>query len=149
MNKRKLLASSLILLSVVLAVLFYMRVQWPANLSGYFTGAYINQYGPLTICIELFIASLYLYQSHAKTNFALAVFGFTALLDPLFNLTGIFSSLVPLYASVIFVFCALIALWIAFSNAFNSGRISGLAAFGSFLLSSLIELFFNEWYQYI
>lgn len=146
MNKRKFVACIFILVSSILGVIFYGQMTWPDSVFGYFSTSYFGQLGPLAICIELFIAGIYLFRAHPKANFVLAVFGFTALLDPLFNLAGLFTSLVPLYGTVIFVICALIALWIAFSNAFNSGKISMIGAFMSFLTGSLIELLFNYWF---
>jgi hypothetical protein len=71
------------------------------------------------------------------------LFAFTALLDILFNLTGVFTSGVPNYAMVLFFVCALISLWIAFSNAFNLGRITLLWAIASFVLGNAIEFYFN------
>jgi hypothetical protein len=44
---------------------------------------------------------------------------------------------------ILFVCCALVSLWLAFSNAFNLGRITFIAAFGSFILGTAVELFFN------
>ena len=145
MRKRKLIAALFIGIALVLGTLFYRAINFPILLEGYFKPSFYNQFGPLAISIELLIASYYLFIKHSKANFALAVFAFTALLDPIFNLTGLFSSLVPVYATILFVLCALVALWLAFTNTFALGRISFLAAFGSFVLGTLIELFFNLW----
>ena len=93
--------------------------------------------------MELFIAAYYLLAGHKKSNFALALFAFTALLDILFNLTGLFISGVPVYAMVLFFVCAIVSLWIAFSNAFNLGRITLVGAITSFVLGNAIEFYFN------
>lgn len=128
-----------------LAVDFYVAPEFPWNIEDYFKREYYNQFGPLAICVELFIAGLYLFAGKPKTNFALALYGFTALLDPVFNAVGLFETNVPVYGTIIFVIFALPALWIAFTNTFNSGRITFPSAFGSFLLGLSIELFFNYW----
>lgn len=140
---RRSIALIFILISVVLGIIFFLNIEYPEDLGGYFKKTYFGQFGPLAICIELFIAAYYLFVGHKKSNFALALFAFTALLDILFNLTGVFTSGVPNYAMVLFFVCALISLWIAFSNAFNLGRITLLWAIASFVLGNAIEFYFN------
>lgn len=131
------------IVAIVLGSVFFLKIDFPAGLEGYFESSYYSQFGPLAISIELLIAAYYLFKKSAKANFALALFAFTALLDPLFNAFGLFTSQVPVYAMIIFVICALVSLWLAFSNAFNLGRISFAGALGSFLLGNAVELFFN------
>ncbi len=143
MNIRKILAAVFILISIVLGGIFFKSISFPQGLESYFSSEYYNQFGPLAICVELLIAGLYLFVKNNKTNFTLALFGFTALLDPIFSTVGLFISTVPIYAMIIFVCCALISLWLAFSNSFSLGRISFFGAFGSFLLGTAVELFFN------
>ncbi len=143
MKTRKIIALTFIILALVLGGVFLSRIALPVGLEGYFKMDYINQFGPAAICVELLIAGYYLMTKHTKANFTLALFGFTALLDPIFNLAGLFTSLVPTYATVVFVVCALIALWLAFSNKLGLRRISFIGAFASFLLGNAVELFFN------
>ncbi len=143
MNIRKILAAVFIIISIVLGVIFFNNISFPDGLEAYFKSAYYNQFGPLAICVELLIAGVYLFIKHRKTNFTLALFAFTALLDPIFSTIGLFTSQVPLYALILFICCALVCLWLAFSNSFNLGRISFISAFGSFLLGTAVELFFN------
>ncbi len=143
MRIRNLIAFLFIVIAVVLGTLFFLKINFPKGLEGYFKPDYYNQFGPLAICIELLIAGIYLFKKHSKTNFALALFGFTAILDPVFNLTGLFTSLVPTYATILFVVMALVALWLSFSNTFQMGRISLRAALLSFAMGTAIELFFN------
>lgn len=130
-------------IAVVLGVLYFTTVELPASLEGYFKKEYYNQYGPLAISIELLVAGFYLFKKHRKANFTLALFGFTALLDSIFNLSGLFTSMVPLYATVIFSLCAVAALWLAFTNTFDLGKISLLGALMGFVLGNAIELYFN------
>ncbi|MBT8298889.1 MAG: hypothetical protein HKP42_04140 [Maribacter sp.] len=143
MKTRKILAAILILLALTLGIMFYLAIDFPTTLGAYLKKEYYTQFGPLAISIELLIAGIYLYIKHSKTNFAMALFGFTALLDPIFNLVGLFSSQVPIVAAAIFVCCALLTLWLAFSDTFNLGRISFFSAFVSFILGNAVELFFN------
>ncbi|WP_422860033.1 hypothetical protein ACOKFD_03755 [Flagellimonas sp. S174] len=143
MKTQRIVAAIFLLIAMILGFYFHSKIQFPTEIGSYFRIGTYNQFGPLAISIELLVAGYYLFVGHKKTNFALALFAFTALLDPFFNFTGLFTSLVPIYATIIFVVCALIALWIAFSNTFGTGRISFLNALGSFILGAVLELFFN------
>lgn len=143
MNTRKIIAALFIIVALVLGAIFYSGLDFPMGLEAYFKWSFYNQFGPLAICIELLIAGMYLYRKYPKTNFTLALFGFTALLDPLFNAIGLFESSVPVYGMILFAVCAIVALWLAFSNTFKLGRISFLGAFVSFIFGNVIELFFN------
>jgi len=143
MEKRKLIATLFIVIAVVLGIIFFLDIDYPENFEGYFKKSYYGQFGPMAICVELLVAAIYLFVGHKKSNFALALFAFTALSDILFNLTGIFISGVPNYAMVLFFVCAMLSLWIAFSNAFNLGRITLLWAITSLVLGNAIEFYFN------
>ena len=143
MKTRKIIATIFIIMAIVLGVIFYIKIDFPMGLEAYFKKEYYSQFGPLAICIELLIAGFYLFTKHPKSNFTLALFGFTALLDPIFNTIGLFTSRVPTYAMVLFVIWALLALWLAFSNTFKLGRISLIGVIVSFILGITVELFFN------
>lgn len=143
MKRRITVAILFMTIAIVLAVVYYSQIVTPDSLEAYFKADYFNQLGPIAICVELFIAGYYLFIKHAKANFALALFGFTALLDPFFNFMGLFSSSIPVLGMIIFGCCALLSLWLAFTDTFGLGRISLLGALGSFILGNAVELFFN------
>lgn len=143
MKKRKIISLLLLIIAVALSVAFILKIEFPQGFEAYFKREYYNQFGPLAISIELLIASYYLYIGHKKTNFTLALFGFTAMLDPLFNQIGLFNSIVPLYGTIILSICALLCLWLAFANTFKLKRLSRLAAILSVVLGVFVELFFN------
>lgn len=140
---RKLIASIFILIATILGIIFFLEIEFPIGLDGYFKASYYRQFGPLAICVELLLAGIYMLIKHAKSNFALALFGFTAMFDPVFNLLNLFTSLVPLYATIIFICCGIPALWLAFTNTYKLGRISPIAAISSFLFSISVEFFFT------
>ena len=144
MKKRKTVALTLFIIGLTLSVAFIMKVEFPQSFTAYFKKEYYNQFGPLVISIELLIASYYLCMGHNKTNFTLALFGFTALLDPFFNQIGVFNSIVPLYGTIISSICALFCLWLAFSNVYKLKRLSYLVAMISLILGVFVELFFNN-----
>lgn len=143
MNKRKLVSLLLLIIGVSLCVAFLLKIEYPQGFEAYFKKAYYNQFGPLAISIELLIAGYHLFIGHKKTNFTLALFGFTALLDPLFNQIGLFNSLVPLFGTIILSICALLCLWLAFTNTFNLKRLSRWAVLLSVILAVFVEFFFN------
>jgi len=143
MKKRKAIALFLLIIGIGLSIAFIMKIIFPQGLEAYFKREYYNQFGPLAISVELLIASYYLFIGHKKTNFTLALFGFTALLDPFFNQIGLFNSIVPLYGTIILLICALICLWLAFANTYKLKRLSNLGTFFSIVLSVIVELFFN------
>ncbi|WP_411893693.1 hypothetical protein [Winogradskyella sp. A2] len=145
MKLNKIIALFFIILAMILGIIFYLAIEFPDNLFGYFKKEYYSQYGPLAICIELLLAGYYLFRKHAKVNFTLALFAFTVLLDAIFNLFGLFSSPLPVYAMILFSTCAIISIWLAFTDTFNLGKISLIGALTSFVLGNIVELFFNYW----
>ncbi|NQX77628.1 hypothetical protein [Gilvibacter sp.] len=140
---RKILATVFMGIALVFGVLFYSKIQFPVSLEAYLQKSFYSQFGPIAICVELLNGGYNLFVKHKKSNFTLALFGFTALLDPIFNTVGLFTSNVPTHAMVVFVLCAFVALWLAFSNTFKMGRISLLGVILSFILGLAVELFFN------
>ena len=145
MESRKILAGLFILTALVLGFIFYSQLEVSKDLGLYFQKETYNQFGPIAICVEMLVAGIYLFSKHKAANFALALFAFTALLDPVFNCIGLFDTNVPVYGTVIFILLALPALWIAFTNTYGLGKISWIKAVLSFVLGVLIELFFNYW----
>ncbi|NQZ45506.1 MAG: hypothetical protein HRT65_14465 [Flavobacteriaceae bacterium] len=143
MKKRKTISAILLVIAIGLGVAFLLDIAFPQGFEAYFKRAYYNQFGPLALAIELFIAAYYVFVGHQKTNFALALFGFTAILDPIFDQIGLFESIVPVYGTVVLGLCALVSLWLAFKNHFDLKPISLIAALLSFVLGVCIELFFN------
>ena len=143
MKSRKVVAIVFIVIAIVLGISFFIEIDFPIGIQPYLKKEFYVQFGPLAICIELLIAGFYLYNKHPQTNFTLALFGFTALFDPIFNSIGLFTSIVPIYAMALLTICSLAALWLAFSNTFQLGRISWIDLSVSFILGMAVELFFN------
>lgn len=143
MTKRKTIALLLLIVAVSLSIAFILKVEFPQGFGVYFKREYYQQFGPFAISVEFLFASYYLFKKHEKANFTLALFGFTAILDPIFNQIGLFTSIVPLYGTIILSICGIYCLWIAFANTFNLKPLSRVAAILSVILAVLIELFFN------
>lgn len=143
MTNRKIISVLLLFAGVLFSIIFISKIEFPQGFDTYFKREYYSQFGPLAISIELLIGGYYLFKEHERTNFTLALFGFTALLDTLFNQIGLFDSPMPLYGTIIFSICALLCLWLAFSNAFQLRSITILKTIFSIILGVLTELFFN------
>lgn len=102
------------------------------------------QFVPLVISILLLSAGIHLYLNKPSTNFALVLFGYAALEEILFYWFGITSTYLSTYSIILFLGCAIIALWIAHTNAFNLKQLSNKElifsiAFGA--IESLLPLF--------
>ncbi len=143
MKKRKISSILLTVVGIILSAAFFLMIEFPQGFEVYFRREYYNQFGPLAISLELLIAGYYLFIGHKKTNFALALFGFTALLDPIFNQIGLFDSIMPFYGTITIAICGLLSLWLAFANPFELKRLSLFVAIISLVLGVVIELFFN------
>lgn len=142
---QKPIAILFVLIALGLGIAFFLQVEFPTGITAYFKKDYYSQFGPLAICIELLFAGYYLFKKHPKTNFALALFGFTVLLDAIFNWIGLITTMLPVYTTIIFICCALVSFWLAFTDTFKLGRISFVSALVSFILGNAVELFFNYW----
>ncbi len=143
MNKRKTTALILLSIALGLSVIFLLNIEFPEGFAGYFKRAYYNQFGPLALSVELLIAGYYLFKADKNANFTLVLFGFTALLDPLFNVIGLFNSIVPLYATIVLAVCGIFCLRFAFVNTFKLKPLSPLLTLAGVVLAVLVELFFN------
>ena len=141
---RKLIAGVFLGIALVLGAVYYQAIDFPVGLEPYFKASFYNQFGALALCVELFIAGYYLLRAHKKANFSLALFGFTALLAPVLSRFGFLSTQLPAYVLIIFVLCGVAALWLAFTNAFQTGRISVVWALVSFVLGLAVDLWFNS-----
>jgi hypothetical protein len=143
MKTRKSIAIIFFLIAMVMGIVFYQNLNLPESIDGYFKQSYYGQLGALAIAVELAISAYYLFRGNRKANFYLALFGFTAILDILFHISGLLTSNVPIYGMIIFGLCAIISFYIAFSNSFNLGKITLWGALLSFVIGNAIEWFFN------
>ncbi|TDS18911.1 hypothetical protein DFQ03_0624 [Maribacter caenipelagi] len=142
-RKRKLIAIIFGVLAIVFGVILFLKVDAPHHLGEYFTKAYYGQFGAIAICVELLAAAYYLFIGHKKTNFAMALFAFTVALNGILNLLGLGTSSIPIFIMLVFLVSGGIAFYIAFSNAFNSGKILIRNVIFSFVLGNIIAFYFN------
>lgn len=141
---RRLLSLAYILVALALCLVFFRAIDFPVGIGPYFNFGFYQQFGAIAIGVEMLVAGIYLLTHHKKTNFAMALFGFTAVLDPILNYFGVFSTKVPLYGTILFLCFALVSFWIAFSNAFNTEKISVPTLLLAFVWGLIIDLIFND-----
>ena len=53
-------------IALVFGISFYLNSVFPQNFDAYFKPKYYGQFGPIAICVELFIAGIYLYKGDKK-----------------------------------------------------------------------------------
>ncbi len=124
MEKNKLIGLGFSIIASIFCVVFALQTDLEIGLKSYLSLDYLMQLTPLIISVMLLAGGVFLIIKHAHAIPALALFGFTALEDIIFNWFGITTSYLPIYAIVVFFCCALIALWIVYSNMFDIKRLS-------------------------
>ena len=105
---RRTLSFTYIIVALALCILFYTKINLPGDINSYFRIELYKQFGGIAITIELLVAGIYLLLNHKKTNFTMGLFGFTAVLDPIFNYLDITSNNVPVYGTIIFLCFAIV-----------------------------------------
>ncbi|GAB5565191.1 MAG: hypothetical protein Wins2KO_22540 [Winogradskyella sp.] len=136
---RKLISIAYIIFGITSCIVLLKDIDLPNEIRSYFRFGYYSQYGQIVISIELAIAGFNLFLNHEKTNFVMALFGFTAI----FDIVCSFLNSSQTYISIIFLCFALASLKIAFYNSFNSGKISKVIVAITFVFGLITELFFN------
>ncbi len=111
------------------------------SLKSYFSLDYLRQITPLVICLILLYGGILLLIKPSKSNPVLALFGFTVLEDVIFSWLGIITINFPTHVVAIFFCCALLALWVAFSNTINLKRLSFKEGVSSLIIGTLINAF--------
>ena len=120
-------------------VSFDFKEYFDFSLKSYFSLAYLRQVTPLIISLILLYGGVLLIIKPSRSNPVLALFGFTVLEEVMFNWLNIITIELPIYIIAAFFFCALLALWIAFSNTINLKRLSFKEGLSSVILGTLIN----------
>ncbi len=111
------------------------------SFKSYFSLEYLRQITPLVICLILLYGGLLLIIKPSKSNPVLALFGFTVLEEIVFDWLNIITINFPIYVIAVFFCCALLAIWIAYSNKVNLKRLSLKEGVSSLVLGTLINAF--------
>ncbi|MDC0007034.1 hypothetical protein OAE07_03595 [Winogradskyella sp.] len=149
MATRKIIGIVFSIIAVLFSIIFVIQSDLNIDLKeyfdfsfkSYFSLSYFNQILPLIICLILLYGGILLILKPTKSNPILAVFGFTVLEEIVFSWFGIISINFPTYIVAIFFSCALLALWIAYSDTINQKRLSLKEGISSLILGIIITAF--------
>ncbi|MFT4848391.1 MAG: hypothetical protein ACI83B_000922 [Sediminicola sp.] len=94
------------------------------SIKSYFSLEYLRKITPLIICSILLYGGIILILKPPKINPVLALFGFTVLEKIAFSWFDIIAIGFPVYVVAVFFCCALISLWIVYSDTINLKRLS-------------------------
>ena len=132
-----------VLFSVILVIGSNLSIDFKEyfdfSLKSYFSLAFLRQITPLITSLILLYGGILLIIKPSKSNPVLALFGFIVLEEVLFNWLDIITINFPVYIVAVFFCCALLALWIAYSNTINLKRLSFKEGVSSLILGTLIN----------
>jgi len=148
MIARKIIGVTFSIIAILFNVLFIMQSNlsfdlgeyFNLSLKSYFSLNYLRQITPLIINLILLYGGVLLIYRPLKSNPVLALFGFTVLEEALFNWLGVISTNYETYINVVFLCCAILSVWIAYSNKINQKRLSFKEGASSLFLGTLINL---------
>ncbi len=147
MAARKIIGIIFSVIAILFCVIFILQSNvsidfkeyFDFSFKSYFSLTYLSQITPLILCLILLYGGLLLIIKPDKSNPVLALFGFTVLEEILFDWFDIITINFPVYVIVVLFCCALVALWVAYSNRINSKRLSFKEGLSSLILGTLIN----------
>lgn len=148
MEPRKIIGLLFSIVAILFSTLFIIQSDLNIDLNEYFDGSFksyfsldfLRQITPLIINLILLYGGLLLIFKPLKSNSVLALYGITVLEELLFNWFGIISTNYPTYIIIISLCCAILSVWIAYSNIINQKRVSFKEGASSLFLGTLINL---------
>ena len=124
MEIRKFIGIAYFMVSLTTFCIFISRTEFSIQLLAWTSFEYYIQFAPYVISIMLFYCGLYLVRKHPKSNFAMAVFGYTILELMVLDWVSVLPNNLGTTATILFGCCAIVALWIAHANSFSLKRLS-------------------------
>jgi hypothetical protein len=149
MGARKIIGITFSIIAVIFSIIFILnsnlsidfKEYFDFSFKSYFSLAYLRQITPLIICLILLYGGILLTIKPSKSNPILALFGFTVIEEVVFSWFDVFTIDFPVYVVAVFFCCALLSLWIAYSNTINLKHLSLKEGFSSLTLGTLINVF--------
>ncbi len=149
MAARKIIGITFSIIAVLFSTVFLIYTDLSLNfneyfdfsLKSYFSLAYLRQITPLVVCLILLHGGMLLLTKPSKSNPVLALFGFIVMEEVIFNILGIMTIAFSIYIVAVFFCCALLSLWIAYSNTINMKHLSFKEGVSSLILGTLINAF--------
>ena len=124
MELRKIIGIVFLAVSLFTFGIFITRTEFSIQLQTWTSFNYYIQFAPHVISIMLFYCGLYLIRKHPKSNFAMAIFGYTILEILTLDLIGITSNNLGITPTVLFGCCAVTSLYISHANTFGLKSLS-------------------------
>ncbi len=148
MSARKIIGFTFSIIAILFSVKFMMQTNLNFDLDTYFDFSfksyfsldYLRKITPLIINLILLYGGILLIFKPLKSNTVLALFGITVIEEALFNWFGVINTDYPIYIVVIFLCCAILSVWIAYSNRINKKQLSFKEGMSSLFLGTLINL---------
>ena len=141
MKKSKIIGASFTIIAIIFCINFMIQPDFSIRLESYFDFDYLMKLTPLVIGLMLFLGGAIFFINPDKANFTLSLFGHTAVEEIVFNWFGLSASTLSNDSTIVFFICGVIALWIAYSNAFNTKKLSFFEAVVSLIFGGVIAFF--------
>lgn len=140
MISRKTLSIIFGAVSIGLIVYFFSIKQFKVEFQMYFKPEFYLSFSIFIISVMLLDASISLYRNSERSNLALAIFGYTALLEILFDLIGVTPQNLPLFTYFLLLVCAIPCIWIAHTDTYETGKLSRLGLAISLAIGAIESL---------
>lgn len=124
MELRKIIGIVFLVVSLITFSIFITHTEFSIQLHAWISYKYYKQFAPHVISVMLFYCGLYLIQGNPKSNFSMAIFGYTIFELLALDLIGISSNSFDTTITALFGCCAISSLWIAHANSFSLKRLS-------------------------
>ncbi len=124
MELRKIIGIVFLAVSLITFSIFITHTEFSIQLHVWLSYKYYMQFAPHVISVMLFYCGLYLIQVNPKSNFAMAIFGYTIFEILALDLIGTSTNNLGTTTTVLFGCCAISSLWIAHANPFKLKSLS-------------------------
>lgn len=124
MQAEKIIGAVFSAIAIITLGIFITRTEFSFQLQAWLSFKYYIQFSPYVISIMLLYSGVYLIGKNPKSNFAMAIFGYTMLEITALDWMGIVPNNLGMYPTLMFLCCAIVALWISHANSFNLKKLS-------------------------
>lgn len=141
MKNSRIIGIAFTLLAIAICYNVICRIEFSIQLENNFSLEYWMQFTPLVIGLTMLVSGVFLIFEHPKTNFMLSLFGFDVLEEIIFDYIGYTTTNLVSLEVIVLLICALVALWMAFSNPFKLKPLSTKEVIIGLVFGALLSLF--------
>lgn len=124
MAMRKIIGTVFAIVALITVGIFVAKTEFSIQLQDWMSFKYYIQFSPYFISIMLFYSGVYLFRNNQKSNFAMAIFGYTIFEIMALDWMGILSNNLSSHTTILFICCAIVALFVAHTNPFTLRKLS-------------------------